>query len=150
MFIWSWKNSGTWRGIAGELAVPGHQRLIFSAWLIVCLPAGRRGGITRIYHSFIGNTTSCEMLIDGSKRMIVDKHLAGDIDNLAHLLKRISERYRYASDFTLYGLQVALIEILVLFPVYRTTSVGPAPAGGSGTYPAGYRPGQAQYPKLPQ
>ena len=75
---------------------------------------------TRIYHSFIGNTTSCEMLIDGSKRMIVDKHLAGDIDNLAHLLKRISERYRYASDFTLYGLQVALIEILVLFPVYRT------------------------------
>lgn len=75
---------------------------------------------TRIYHSFIGNTTSCEMLIDSNKRMIVDKHLAGDIDNLAHLLKRISERYRYASDFTLYGLQVALIEILVLFPVYRT------------------------------
>ena len=75
---------------------------------------------SRTYHSFIGNTTSCEMLIDHNKRMIVDKHLAGDIDNLAHLLKRISERYRYASDFTLYGLQVALIEILVLFPVYRT------------------------------
>lgn len=75
---------------------------------------------TRIYHSFIGNSTSCESLIDCNKRMIVDKHLAGDIDNLAHLLKRISERYRYASDFTLYGLQMALIEIMVLFPVYRT------------------------------
>ena len=75
---------------------------------------------TRLYHSFIGNTTSCEALIDCNKRMIVDKHLAGDIDNLAHLLKRISERYRYASDFTLYGLQVALIEIMVLFPIYRS------------------------------
>jgi (1->4)-alpha-D-glucan 1-alpha-D-glucosylmutase len=52
--------------------------------------------------------------------MIVAKHLAGDIDNLAHLLKRISERYRYASDFTLYGLKVALVEVLVQFPVYRT------------------------------
>ncbi len=86
---------------------------------LFCQPAAE-SEFTRIYHAFIGNTTSCEMLIDSNKRMIVDKHLAGDIDNLAHLLKRISERYRYASDFTLYGLQVALIEILVLFPVYRT------------------------------
>jgi len=75
---------------------------------------------TRLYHAFIGDATSCETLIDRNKRMIVAKHLAGDIDNLAHLLKSISERYRYASDFTLYGLKVALVEILVLFPVYRT------------------------------
>ena len=75
---------------------------------------------TALYQTFTGNTTSCTTLIDRNKRMIVDKHLAGDIDNLAHLLKHISEHYRYASDFTLYGLHVALIEILVLFPVYRT------------------------------
>ncbi|MBE2293619.1 MAG: malto-oligosyltrehalose synthase, partial [Phycisphaerales bacterium] len=86
---------------------------------LLCQPTAE-AEFTRIYHAFIGNTTSCEELIDRNKRMIVDKHMAGDIDNLAHLLKRISEHYRYASDFTLYGLQVALIEILVLFPVYRT------------------------------
>lgn len=86
---------------------------------LFCQPA-TEAEFTRIYHAFIGNTTSCAALIDRNKRMIVDKHLAGDIDNLAHLLKRISERYRYASDFTLYGLQMALIEIMVLFPVYRT------------------------------
>lgn len=86
---------------------------------LFCEPAAE-AEFTRIYHAFIGNTTSCEALIDCNKRMIVDKHLAGDIDNLAHSLKRISERYRYASDFTLYGLQMALIEILVLFPVYRS------------------------------
>ncbi|MDG4560173.1 MAG: malto-oligosyltrehalose synthase [Candidatus Competibacter sp.] len=82
--------------------------------------AATEAEFTRIYHAFIGDTASCEALIDRNKRMIVDKHLAGDIDNLAHLLKRISERYRYASDFTLYGLEMALIEIMVLFPVYRT------------------------------
>ena len=86
---------------------------------LFCQPAAE-AEFARIYHAFIGDTTSCEALIDCNKRMIVDKHLAGDIDNLAHLLKRISERYRYASDFTLYGLQMALIEIMVLFPVYRT------------------------------
>ena len=86
---------------------------------LFCQPASETA-FTALYHAFIGDATSCETLIDHNKRMIVDKHLAGDIDNLAHLLKRISERYRYASDFTLYGLQVALIEIMVQFPVYRS------------------------------
>lgn len=78
------------------------------------------GDFTALYHSFIGNGVTCETLIDRNKRMIVARHLAGDIDSLAHLLKSLSERYRYASDFTLYGLKAALVEILVLFPVYRT------------------------------
>jgi (1->4)-alpha-D-glucan 1-alpha-D-glucosylmutase len=86
---------------------------------LFCQPASETD-FTALYHSFIGDATSCATLIDCNKRMIVDKHLAGDIDNLAHLLKRISERYRYASDFTLYGLQMALVEIMVQFPVYRS------------------------------
>lgn len=73
-----------------------------------------------IYYRFIGKAVSCEELIDKNKRLIIEKHLAGDIDNLAHLFKKISGRYRYASDFTMYGLKSALIEILALFPVYRT------------------------------
>jgi (1->4)-alpha-D-glucan 1-alpha-D-glucosylmutase len=73
-----------------------------------------------IYQRFLGRKISCEELIDQNKRLIISKHLAGDIDNLAHLLKQISGRYRYASDFTMYGLKAALVEILALFPVYRT------------------------------
>lgn len=73
-----------------------------------------------VYYQFIGNSVSCEALIDENKRLIIGKHLAGDIDNLAHLLKQISDRYRYASDFTMYGLKRALVEILTLFPVYRS------------------------------
>jgi (1->4)-alpha-D-glucan 1-alpha-D-glucosylmutase len=73
-----------------------------------------------IYYQFISRSTPCETLIDENKRLIIGKHLAGDIDNLAHLLKQISDRHRYASDFTMYGLKRALVEILAMFPVYRT------------------------------
>jgi (1->4)-alpha-D-glucan 1-alpha-D-glucosylmutase len=75
---------------------------------------------TAVYEQFINRSVSCEALIDENKRLISGKHLAGDIDNLAHLLKEISDRHRYASDFTMYGLKRALVEILTLFPVYRT------------------------------
>ena len=73
-----------------------------------------------VYEKFTRNSTSCQELIDEKKMLIVGKHLAGDIDNLANLLKRLSSRYRYASDFTTYGLKRALVEILAMFPVYRT------------------------------
>jgi len=74
----------------------------------------------RIYSRFIGDLITSEELIDEKQRLIVDKHLAGDIDNLAHLLKHISSKYRYASDFTIYGLKAALVEVMAVFPVYRT------------------------------
>lgn len=73
-----------------------------------------------LYHGFIGQFEDLEELIDKNKRLIIGKHLAGDIDNLAHLLKQIADRHRYASDFTMYGLKRALVEILTLFPIYRT------------------------------
>jgi (1->4)-alpha-D-glucan 1-alpha-D-glucosylmutase len=73
-----------------------------------------------IYRRFTGRHMDLESLIDQNKRLIIGKHLAGDIDNLAHLLKEIADRHRSASDFTMYGLKRALVEILALFPVYRT------------------------------
>jgi (1->4)-alpha-D-glucan 1-alpha-D-glucosylmutase len=72
------------------------------------------------YYAFVGRATAYEALTDENKRMIIGKHLAGDIDNLAHLLKQLSVRHRYASDFTMYGLKRALVEVLALFPIYRT------------------------------
>lgn len=78
------------------------------------------GHLEQIYHQFLGRAMDCAQLVDQNKRLIVDKHLAGDIDNLARMLKTISGRYRYASDFTMFGLKSALEEILAIFPVYRT------------------------------
>ncbi|WP_218081323.1 malto-oligosyltrehalose synthase [Anthocerotibacter panamensis] len=82
--------------------------------------ADNKPALEQIYARFTGNQLDCQELIDEKKRLIIGKHLAGDIDNLAHLLKQISQRYRYASDFTIYALKNALVEVLAVFPVYRT------------------------------
>lgn len=73
-----------------------------------------------IYRKFAGPMPPYQELLYQTKRLIIQRHMTGDIDNLAHLLKKISSRDRRGIDITLYGLRKALLEILVLFPVYRT------------------------------
>jgi (1->4)-alpha-D-glucan 1-alpha-D-glucosylmutase len=75
---------------------------------------------SKIYLGFTGLAISYEDLVAERKRLIIGKHMAGDIDNLAHMMKRISGRHRHGSDITLYGLRRALVEVMALFPVYRT------------------------------
>jgi len=74
----------------------------------------------KIYTKFSGNKVPYKDLVISKKRLIIGKHMASDIDNLAHLLKRISSKDRHGSDITLYGLKRALVEVLAFFPVYRT------------------------------
>jgi (1->4)-alpha-D-glucan 1-alpha-D-glucosylmutase len=74
----------------------------------------------RIYHNFIGSRVDYPSLVKEKKHLILEKNLAGDIDNLALLLKNISSKYRYGNDFTLNGLKRAIAEVLTLFPIYRT------------------------------
>ncbi|MBW4644251.1 MAG: malto-oligosyltrehalose synthase [Goleter apudmare HA4340-LM2] len=73
-----------------------------------------------IYQTFIGSRVNYPSLVKENKHLILEKNLAGDIDNLASLLKNISSKYRYGNDFTLNGLKRAIAEVLTLFPVYRT------------------------------
>lgn len=82
--------------------------------------ADNESAFTRIYQEFTGQFEPYEEQEVECKRLIADKNLAGDVENLANMLKRIASRYRYASDFTLSGLRRAIVEVLVLFPVYRT------------------------------
>lgn len=77
-------------------------------------------GFNKIYSGFTGSPISYEDLVAEKRRLIIGKHMAGDIDNLAHIMKRISGRHRHGSDITLYGLRRALVEVMALFPVYRT------------------------------
>ncbi|HDH05979.1 MAG TPA: malto-oligosyltrehalose synthase [Nitrospirae bacterium] len=74
----------------------------------------------KLYYSFTGFKTSYEAMLYEKKKLVIEKDMTGDIDNLAHLLKRISGRNRYGNDMTLYGLKKAIIEVLAYFPVYRT------------------------------
>jgi (1->4)-alpha-D-glucan 1-alpha-D-glucosylmutase len=75
---------------------------------------------TRIYDRFASVEASCSQIASEKKRLIIGRYMAGDIENLAHLLKRISSRDRYGADVTLYGLKRALVEVLTFFPVYRS------------------------------
>ncbi|MFW6185810.1 MAG: malto-oligosyltrehalose synthase [Halobacteriota archaeon] len=74
----------------------------------------------RIYSSFTGMNKSYSELLLEKKRLIIGKHMAGDVENLALLLKNISSKYRHGSDKTLYGIKRALVEIMAQFPIYRT------------------------------
>lgn len=73
-----------------------------------------------IYYRFTGIDTPYEQIVSDNKRLIADKNLAGDVENLANFFKRIAGKYRYGRDFTLNGVRKAILEVLVLFPVYRT------------------------------
>lgn len=73
-----------------------------------------------IYANFTGIKTDYESIVADTKRIIAETNLAGDIENLANFLKRIAGKYRYGRDFTLNGLRRAILEVLLLFPVYRT------------------------------
>lgn len=73
-----------------------------------------------LYARFIERAVNYADLVTEKKRLIIGKHMAGDVDGLAHLLKRISSRDRYGGDITLYGLRRALVEVLTFFPVYRS------------------------------
>ncbi|MEK9513360.1 malto-oligosyltrehalose synthase [Limnospira fusiformis PMC 851.14] len=74
----------------------------------------------QIYAQMTGLARDYNDLLVAKKRLIADKNLAGDADNLAQLLKRVCGDYRYGRDFTLVGLKTAIMEFLVRFPVYRT------------------------------
>jgi (1->4)-alpha-D-glucan 1-alpha-D-glucosylmutase len=74
----------------------------------------------KMYTNFAGMVVLYEELVSEKKRLILGKHMAGDVDNLAHLMKAISSRDRHGSDITIYGLKRALVEVMAQFPVYRT------------------------------
>jgi (1->4)-alpha-D-glucan 1-alpha-D-glucosylmutase len=76
--------------------------------------------MTKLYEDFTGQRESFSNLVYQKKRLIIERQLTGDLDNLAHLLKRIAQKYRHGRDITLHGLRNSMVEILAYFPVYRT------------------------------
>lgn len=72
------------------------------------------------YQRFTGQRQSCAELLYASKKRIIERSLLGDVNNLAHRLKKIASRHRYGSDITMDSLKRALIEVLAEFPVYRS------------------------------
>ena len=89
-----------------------------------------RKGLTRTYRRFTGLAEDPGSLVVEKKRLIIQREMAGEVDNLARTLKSLAAEDRFARDITMHGLKAALIEVLARFPVYRTyaSEDGHAPA----------------------
>ncbi len=59
----------------------------------------------RIWFTFTGSTRRFADLLREKKRVIIVEHMAGDVNNLAQLVKTISSRDRHGSDITMSGLR---------------------------------------------
>jgi (1->4)-alpha-D-glucan 1-alpha-D-glucosylmutase len=86
---------------------------------LFCESRNRRS-LNKIYYAFTRMKASCETIVYESKKLIIETHMAGDIDNLVFHLKILAGRDRRGSDMTRQGLRRALVEIMACFPVYRT------------------------------
>jgi len=86
---------------------------------LFCRKANEKA-MTALYGRFARSALSYPELVIEKKRLILDRHMAGDLDNLVHRLQKLARYYRYGSDLTHHGLYRALGEVLVQLPVYRT------------------------------
>lgn len=96
----------------------GYDFLNYINGIFCCCDSEKQ--FNEIYTKFTRVTSQYENLAIEKKQLILEKNLAGDVDNLAQILKKIAGQSRLGIDFTMNGLKSTLSEVLILFPVYRT------------------------------
>ncbi len=84
------------------------------------VPPENEAAFDALYKAFIGKKRTMQTLVAKNKRKIIERHMAGDVENLARLVNRVSSRDRHGFDITLLSLKRAIAELLINFPVYRT------------------------------
>jgi len=80
------------------------------------------GDFEEIYSDFTELKLPYGETIYKKKKMIAERYMNGDVDNLIRLLRRVSDGDRRGRDMAFSRLRRALVEFLALFPVYRTYS----------------------------
>jgi (1->4)-alpha-D-glucan 1-alpha-D-glucosylmutase len=75
---------------------------------------------TKLYQRVIDGTLRVERLIYESKKLVMRRALASEVNVLTHLLNEISNSDRRARDYTRGVLREAIRETIAFFPVYRT------------------------------
>jgi (1->4)-alpha-D-glucan 1-alpha-D-glucosylmutase len=83
--------------------------------------------VTAAYTAFTGQRAAYADAVYESKQLIMRASMSSELNVLGHALDRLSERNRYARDFTLNSLTHALREVIACFPVYRTYIDGRSP-----------------------
>jgi (1->4)-alpha-D-glucan 1-alpha-D-glucosylmutase len=73
---------------------------------------------TDVYQDFLNKPVHYDELLIEKKRMICEKYMSGDINNLVHLLKIAAQNYK--NELNIKNIRQAIIEIICAFNVYRT------------------------------
>lgn len=81
-------------------------------------PAAEKS-ITDSYEKFIGSASRFSEIAYHRKQLVMRLALASEVNVLAHMLDRLSEKNRWYRDFTLNALTTAVREVIACFPVYR-------------------------------
>ena len=83
--------------------------------------AGSRARLDRTWRVFAqGEAEEFDDLLVQCRRLVMDGPLAGELTVLATTLLRLAREDRRTRDFTLNSLRHALVELVAVFPVYRT------------------------------
>jgi (1->4)-alpha-D-glucan 1-alpha-D-glucosylmutase len=77
-------------------------------------------GLERAYHAALRERLDFDELVHDSKRLIMKRAMASELNVLAVQLSRVCELSPYTRDFTVNNLRHALGELIAYFPVYRT------------------------------
>ena len=90
---------------------------LVTAWLMH--PDGATE-LEKAYRRFVGGGPSYPEIAYQSRRQVMRTSLAAEISGLAVRLDRLAQMHRQTSDFTLFDLREAIVEVVASFPVYRT------------------------------
>jgi (1->4)-alpha-D-glucan 1-alpha-D-glucosylmutase len=86
---------------------------------IFCKPENEEQ-FDEIYSGFIESSVNYAGMLKEKKKLILGRHLVGDVDNFTRLLFNLTRENRHGNDFTIYGLRKAFKEFLSEFSIYRT------------------------------
>jgi (1->4)-alpha-D-glucan 1-alpha-D-glucosylmutase len=76
--------------------------------------------LEKIWQRFTGRTTACADILYESRKQVMRTSLAAEVSMLAARLDRLAQLHRDTSDFTVFDLREAIVEVIACFPVYRT------------------------------
>lgn len=82
--------------------------------------ADQEAAFQKAYAGYAGIRQSLDAILAEKKKNIIMRHMAGDVDNLARLVKTLSSMDRQGIDITMAALKQAIAGLLVQFPIYRT------------------------------
>lgn len=116
--------------LPGNWCVDGTTGYEFGALVTGWLVRGEGiGALDRTWQRFTGRSAPFSEIVYESKKQVMRTSLAAEISMLAARLDRLAQLHRNTSDFTLFDLREAIVEVIACFPVYRTYIASGPPSG---------------------